>query len=183
MLLHARMKRAVLAMALVTVSSGVASAGGYIGLGVGTGPAIGEDTDAGSIEDDGRSARLIGGVRFGRFSIEGGLGGFDARFNADSVRLYQLSLSGKFNLPISDGFEAYGRAGIQRTSLNHDNPDIDADGTGLMLGLGMEYVLPLAVTKLSLWIDYQYANASMESSLPAYDVSTRMWTLGATIAF
>lgn len=183
MLVHARMKRAVLAMTLLAVSSGVASAGGYIGLGIGTGPAISEDTEAGGIESDGRSARLSGGYRVGRLSVEGALGGFDARFNRDSVRLYQLSISGKFNLPLSDGFEAFGRLGIQRTSLNHDNPDIDATGTGLILGVGMEYVLPVAVTRVSIWVDHQYARADMDSALPEYALSTRMWTLGATIGF
>src|SRR5688572_11758935 len=135
MLVYARMKRAVLAAVLVAASSGVASAGGYVGLGIGTGPGLDSDTDAGDFSSDGRSARLIGGMRWGRFAVEGAIGGFDANFNVDPVRVYQVSVSGKFALPIGDGFAPYGRLGIQRTSLNHDNPDIDASGTGLVVGV------------------------------------------------
>lgn len=187
------MKRAVLAVALVAGSSGAATAGGYVGLGLGTGPALDRSNDntvltSDAIESDGRSARLIGGFRFGQFAVEAALGGFDAAMQLNtgdsyySTRIYQGSLSGKYNHPLGDGFEAYGRLGIQRTSLSLDGDSrFDADGTGLMLGAGIEYRIKL--TGVSVWVDYQYSRASLDGELVKGDLSARMWTIGATLGF
>lgn len=192
MLVHARMKRVLVASALVAASSGVASAGGYIGLGIGTGPSLSRDgknvaITSNEIKSDGRSARLIGGFRFGRFAVEAALGGFDAATQLQTdgsfyeSRIYQVSLSGKYNLPLSDGFEAFGRLGVQRTSFSMEDSRFDADGTGLMLGAGIEY--RVKATGISVWMDYQYGRATLDGELIAGELSARMWTLGATIGF
>ena len=189
MLVHARMKRAVLAVALVAASSGVASAGGYIGLGIGTGPAV--NSDDYDFKVDGRSARLMGGFRFGRISVEAALGGFDQRMQVDPnggffypIRIYQASISGKYNLPLSDGFEAFGRLGLQRSQLTLEGDSrFDASGTGVLAAVGMEYVLPTVATKASIWIDYQYSRSSLDGEIVKTDLSARQWTLGATIGF
>src|SRR5688572_21609991 len=143
MLVHARMKVVALAVAMVAASSGIASAGGYVGLGIGTAPvASSDDYD---FQTNGRSARLLGGFGFGRFSIEAALGGFDERMQVDSnggfyysARLYQASLSAKYNLPLSDGFEAFGRLGVQRTQLSRESDPEDrfaASGSGVVAGI------------------------------------------------
>jgi hypothetical protein len=188
MLVHARMKRAVLAMALVTVSSGVASAGMYIGLGIGTGPSLSTSNDD-RVEEDGRSARLMLGYRFGRISVEGAVTGYDMAFGlqtslyASEVR--QGSISGKYNHPLADGFEAFGRIGYAKTWFSIKNDErFDASGTGIMLGAGIEYRLKLGLAGgASLWLDYQYSRAALEGDLIQTDLNAAMWTLGATIAF
>lgn len=186
------MKRAALAVALVAASTGVTSAGGYIGLGIGTSPALNVSNEATHRDfvGDGRSGRLIGGFRFGRFAVEGSYGGADHGMQVESngtyypIELRQLSVSGKYNLPLSDGFEAYGRLGLQRTSLTLDGDDrFDASGSGLMAGIGMELRVPVAGA--SIWIDYQYSRASLENDngLTKMDLHSRVWTVGATIGF
>jgi hypothetical protein len=192
MLVHARMNRAALAVALVTASTGIATAGGYVGLGLGTSPAINvsnEETHRDFV-GDGRSARLIGGFRFGRLAVEGAYGGADHGMQLEPngtyypISLRQLSVSGKYNLPLSDGFEAYGRLGLQRTSLTLDGDDrFDASGSGVVAGIGMEYRVPIAGA--SIWIDYQYSHASLENDngLTKMDLHSRVWTVGATIGF
>jgi hypothetical protein len=186
MLVHARMKRALLAVALVATTSGVASAGGYLGLGLGTSPSV--SGDSGEFDSAGRSARLIGGFHFGRFGVEGSIGGFDAQEKLQASwypsKVYLASISGKYNLPLSDGFEAYGRVGLQRTWFSIENDDrFDASGNGLIAGVGMEYKLDLKATAASIWLDYQYSRASLDGELTKSSLSARMWTIGFSIGF
>lgn len=185
MLVHARMKRVALATALVAASSGAASAGGYIGLGIGTGPNLSTSDDA-RIESDGRSARLMLGYRINRFSIEGAVGGYDVVTQIDRgfypIKIRQGSISGKYNLPISDGFEAFGRIGLNKTWWSMDDSRFDADGTGIILGAGMAYQIR-GLSGASIWLDYQYSRAGLEGELTKTDLNAAMWTLGATIGF
>jgi hypothetical protein len=185
MLVPARMKRAVLAVALVATSSGVAAAGGFVGLGIGTSP--GFTSDGAELEGDGRSAKLLVGYRFGRISIEGAIGGWDAALESQnslySVEMYQGSISGKYSLPLSDGFEAFGRVGLQRTQLNHVDERFNAEGNGFLVGAGMEFRIPTAVTQASVWLDYQFSRTSLEGELTEAGITTRMFTLGVTIGF
>ncbi len=189
MLLHARMKRAVLAVALVAVSSGVASAGGYIGLGIGPGPAVDAPELENSLYNDGRSGRLILGHRFGRFAIEGAVGKFDLELSDNGGQgpiysVYQAQVSGKFSLPLSDGFEAYGRLGLHKMWFNNERSEYDTDGSGLLLAAGFEYRFNTGIGGFSLFVDYQYSRADVSGErLKFGDTSARMWTLGATIGF
>lgn len=190
MLVHARMKRAVLATALLAASSGVASAGVYIGLGIGTGPSLSRSDDR-AVESDGRSARLMLGYRFGRFAIEGAVGGYDLAMQFEpNGSLYgstirQGSISGKYGLSLGDGFEAFGRIGFNKSwfALN-DNDRFDASGTGIIVAAGIEYRLNVALAGgVSLWVDYQYSRAALEGDLLETDLNAGLWTLGATIGF
>lgn len=180
MLVHARMKRAALAVILLAASSGVASAGTYLGLGIGTAPAIDNQLE---MDSNGRSLRGLVGRRWGRFSIEGALGGFDGYGAAgDPYDAYQGAIAAKLNLPLSDGFEAYGRAGLQRTWLSRQKEDLDADGSGYVLGAGFAFRLDLGAADGSIFVDYQYTNVELEDgAMRTYDFNTRMWTLGLTI--
>ena len=185
MLVHARMKRVVLATALVAASSGVASAGGYIGLGIGTGPNLSTSDDA-RVESDGRSARLMLGYSFNRFSIEGAVGGYDMAMQFDTslypVEVRQGSISGKYNLPLSDGFEAFGRIGLNKTWFSMEDSRFDADGSGIILGAGMAYRIR-GLSGASIWLDYTYSRAALDGELTKTDLNAAMWTLGATIGF
>lgn len=177
------MKRAALAVILLAASSGVASAGGYIGLGVGTGPALGSDAGDDLFESIGRSGRLVIGSRFSRLSIEGALGGFDMNWaNTGKTDVYQGAVAGKLSLPLGDGFEAFGRLGVQRTWLSTDRDETDLAGNGMLVGGGIEYRFSAGIGAASLWLDYQYTSADLESSNGnTLELSARMWTLGISI--
>lgn len=177
------MKSVVLAASILAASSGVASAGGYLGIGIGTAPtAHSDDTMLGN---DGRSGRLVLGQRFGNLAIEGSLTGFtlaDQRGNTFDTR--QLGVAGKLNLPLQDRFEAYGRFGLQRTWVSANQAGVDSSGDGYLMGAGIEYRINLGVGSGSLWMDYSYNNASLVSDGDAAmksDLTTRMWMLGVTI--
>lgn len=180
MLLHARMKRAALAVTILAASSGVASAGTYLGLGLGTAPAIDNQLE---MDSEGRSVRGLVGHRFGRLAIEGALGNFDGlAMQGAPYDAYQAQIAAKLSLPLGDGFEAFGRAGLQRTWLSRHKAELDADGNGYVLGAGFAYRLDIGVADGSIFVDYQYTNAELDDGLMrTFDYNTRMWTLGLTI--
>ena len=179
------MSRTALALVLVAASATAASAGGFVGLGIGTGAASSGDFHA---DEDGRSGRLEVGYRFGRISIEGMASRYDMA-NTIEVRDYSgttLALAGKYNLPLQDSFEVYGRAGLQRTSLSDKNYDIEYAGTGFLLGGGAEFRLPVAAVGLSLFVDYTIQHAGLKTEVygdQSFGLTSRIWTLGATLSF
>jgi hypothetical protein len=188
------MKRAALLVAVLATTSSVASAGTYVGLGIGTN-ALSEDSDR--LVEDGRSGRLIVGYRFkpmkrGAFAIEGALGGYGVGLvdrNAPvKLDAYQLSAAVRFNLPIADNFEAFGRLGLQHTTVGGENAIYDTSGNGFLVGLGMAYKLDLSVGSGAwLTIDYQLNKTQLTGERfmgeAALDVLERQWTLGAAFAF
>jgi hypothetical protein len=184
------MKRAVFAVALVAASSGVASAGGYIGLGIGTSPAVGVDAPDTDVSGDGRSFRLLGGSRFGRFAIEGAVGKFDVRL-ADNQRgqpfeTYQAQLAAKYHFPLDNKFEVFGKAGLHKLWFGNtnDRPDLDVEGSGWLLGGGFQYRFEGGIGSGALFVEYQYSRADVSGErLDWGATSTRMWTLGVTIGF
>jgi hypothetical protein len=184
------MKRACLAVVTLAALTGTASAGTYLGLGIGTSPAFNEQTeklDAGS-----RSGRLLIGTRFGNVAVEGAVGGFgmtivnNAGLATDFGDAYQASLALKLNLPLGNNFEAFGRAGVHHTWVSAVNEQNDVAGNGLLIGVGIEYRLNLILGQGSIFIDYQYNRATLEGEgdgarfvgNAALDSSYRMWTLG-----
>src|SRR5258706_16301036 len=85
MLLFVRMRIALVFAALLATGS-IASAGTFIGLGIGTAPSVSDSNDA-PYASDGRSARLAVGYAFelktGRLAVEGAYSGFGyTRLNA-----------------------------------------------------------------------------------------------------
>lgn len=189
MLIHARMKRTALALALVGASSTVAAAGGYVGLGIGTGPTVNASDLENDLTNDGRSGRLIIGHRFGRFAVEGAVGKFDLILSDNGgqgpgYEVYQAQAAAKYGLPLGDGFEVYGKLGLHKQWFNNEREEFDVSGSGLLLGAGFEYRFNTGVGGFSLFVDYQYASADVKGDVLEFgDTSTRMWTLGATIGF
>lgn len=178
------MSRTALALVMVAASASAASAGTYLGLGLGTSPATSTNTDLMSTEADGRSGRLLLGFRVARLGIEGTVGRFDVLVN--DKREFTNTMLGvglKYNLPLGDNFEAFGRGGLQRTYLNEDMDDrYDSAGNGYYLGGGIEYRVELLLGG-SIFLDYQYANATVENvRLHEFEVSNRMWTIGLTLS-
>src|SRR5882757_4234706 len=96
----------VLATGLLAIST-PASAGGYLGLGLGTQPGV-NDEMAKTATPVGRSLRGLGGMRFGNFSIEGALNGFGVATNRGDQSVYQASVAAKLNLPLGNNFEGFG---------------------------------------------------------------------------
>lgn len=176
------MKRVALALALVAATSSIASAGRYLGVGIGTN-AVYESND--QLGDDGRSARLLGGMRWGRFSVEGMFSGYGLaladRSGATPMDVYQLSIAGKLNLPLGSNFEAYGRAGLHHTRATGEIDTYDASGSGFLLGAGFEYRVRTGIGSGSLWVDYQVNKAELTGERFTFDTTTRQWTLGLSV--
>ncbi len=178
------MKTCALAIGILALGGSLASAGTYVGLGVGSGIDTNGD---GSYSSSDRTGKLLVGYSFGQIAIEAaGQRGSLVDANAAGFDLTQLSVAGKYNLPLADGFEAFGRVGYQRTSLSSQTGATpDTAGTGLLIGAGIEYKLNLVATSASIFLDYNFATTSLEGgNLTApQKLETRGFLLGATIGF
>lgn len=181
------MKTVVAALAATLALGHVASAGTYVGLAVGPGLDTSGDANYTSTDRDGK---LLLGFSFGPISVEGGaLRGSIAPSNGGlGYDLTQLSVAAKYNVPLAEGFEAFGRAGFQRTSLSGqssaDMGNHDSDGTGLLLGLGVEYRINLVATQASVFVDYNFASTKLNGpAVTDLSLQTRGFMLGATVGF
>jgi hypothetical protein len=170
-------------LGLVAASGTTASAGGYLGIGVGTN-AVSEATD--KLLEDGRSVRLLGGSRWGRFAIEGMLGAFGLgladRSGAAPLDGYQLALAAKYSLPLADAFHVYGRGGAQRTWATGALSEYDVAGTGFLVGAGFEIDVRTGIGSGSIWVDYQVSRTALSGDRFDLEATTRQWTLGVTVA-
>ena len=168
----------VVALVLAATTS-AAHAGGYVGLGVGDGIAATGDFD---YTAEGRTFKLIGGFALGKLAIEGSAQRAPVFMNAKGreYSLLQLGVAGKYSYPLSDGFELYGKLGLNRISLGaQDQSGLDGTGNGLLAGGGIEYRSKLPVT---FWVDYTLTNATIV--IEGYhdsDLTTRQWMLGASL--
>ena len=176
------MSRTALALVMVAASTSSAFAGGFVGLGIGTGAASSGDFD---IDEDGRSGRLMLGYRFGRISVEGMGTRYDmATPDGHEWQGTTLAIAGRYNFPLGDNFEVFGRLGLQRTSLTDDEYGSENAGNGFLLGAGAEFKLPVAAVGLSLFVDYSILRTSISNaSYEGLGLTSRIWTLGATISF
>jgi hypothetical protein len=177
------MNRLALAAVLLAASSTAASAGTYVGLGIGTSPATSGDV---SMAEDGRSGRLQLGYRVGPLSIEGLAGRADlARADGASYAWTTLGLAGRVSHGLGGGFEVFGRLGYQRTSIEQAGGYDAFSGQGLMFGGGFEYRLDLLVAKGSLFVDYNVERSDLDRErVPnmQYGLTSRVWTLGAILS-
>jgi opacity protein-like surface antigen len=174
------MKSLVAAAVLLAASS--AHAGGYIGLGIGDGIATSGDIDYAA---DGRTMKLIGGFAFGKLAVEGSAQRADVAMvgNTRTQSLTQLGIAGKYSYPLSDGFEVYGKLGLNHATVSANDGGsgmgIDGSGNGYLFGGGAEYRSKLPVT---FWVDYTVTNATI--TMPEYQdrsLTTRQWMIGASL--
>jgi hypothetical protein len=178
--------RSLLVLGLLVGTASAAHAGTYLGLGIGTGPGTTGDM---AFDKDGRSGRLQLGVSFGHLAVEG-IAGKLALTNEDNTAYDDITLgvAGKLNIPLADHFEAFGRLGYQHSfiSPSQDPNRPSLDGGGLFGGAGFEYKLSLAVTSMSLFVDYTVARSNLTSPMVYRDqqfgFTTRVWTAGATVS-
>jgi hypothetical protein len=174
------MSRTALAVVMVAASASSAFAGGFVGLGIGTGAASSGDFQ---IDEDGRSGRLMLGYRFGRISIEG----MGTRYDMVSSEGHEwtgttLALAGRYNLPLGDNFEVFGRLGLERTDLSGKVYDEELAGNGILFGAGAEFRLPIAAVGASLFVDYSIIRSGSMNGVDG-TLTSRIWTLGATLSF
>jgi Outer membrane protein beta-barrel domain len=175
------MKRAVLVATGLLAISTTATAGGYLGLGLGAQPGV-NDQMAMSTPPVGRSLRGLAGLRLGKLSLEGAINGFDVIARGAERPLYQLSGALKLNLPLGDNFEAFGRAGLERTWLDVDDARYNLTGDGFLAGGGFEYRLDAILASASLFVDYTVHHATLEDARNnKLDEISRIWALGFTI--
>ncbi len=183
------MKRALaLVVSIVGASAaGTAHAGTYVGLGIGTTPALSDDT--GRLDTDGRSGKLILGNSFGRLALEGTVTKFGVtRTNSAGAPqpfgdAYQAGIALKAAFPLDDHFEVFGRAGLQHMWLNATKDSTnDTEGNGYLIGAGVQYKLDLGVGGGALFLDYQINNADLEGDHFTFASTTsRVWMLGLTV--
>jgi hypothetical protein len=159
----------------------VAAADTYLGLALGSQPGV-NDAMASFSPPSGRSLRGLAGLRFGNVSLEGGLNGFGVIFENQDKTVYQLSAALKLSLPLGNNFEAFGRAGLERTWLNLDDPRNDLMGDGWVAGAGFEYRLNAIVSNASLFADLNVHRVTLEAQdNNKLDTTTRIWSLGFTV--
>lgn len=186
MLDHGAM-RLVLGVALLASMTSLASAGTYLGVGVGS-EASGSGTyGRNDVSMDGydRSGRLMLGTRFSKLSVEAQGSRFDVAFNNNAYDATQLALALKLSIPLGNNFEVFGKGGVQRTwlSFNGTNSDMDAAGSGLLFAAGFEYRFNLVATAASLFVDYQHSDSGYRNGkMVEFDGTSSMWTLGATVS-
>ncbi|MBL9012670.1 MAG: outer membrane beta-barrel protein [Myxococcales bacterium] len=170
------MKSLPLVALLLAATASSAHAGGYIGLGVGDGIATTGDLEYSA---EGRTLKLIGGFAFGKLAVEGSAQRADVLM-VDAGRAYsltQLGLAAKYSYPLSDGFELYGKLGLNRIALDPKADGLDGTGSGILAGGGVEYRSKLPVT---FWLDYTLTNADISMGAD-YAMSTRQWMIGASL--
>jgi hypothetical protein len=176
----AGMTRAGLVLFVIAAASQAASAGGYIGLGVGTSPSgeIANDTSS-TTTDGSRSWTGIVGYRFGHLSLEGTGTEYTQVYDQAVRDATQWGIALKYSLPLGNGFEAFGRGGLQRTDLSND-----WSGDGWMLGAGFEWRFHILLTGASAFVEYNHADTTFEppGRSATFDGTASMWTLGVTLA-
>jgi hypothetical protein len=183
------MNRAVVAVILVAVAHSAASAGTYLGLGIGTSADVGVSNATGTPfeQGGGRSERFIIGQRFGRLSIEGAGTRYGLLHQLAPYDGTSLAVAAKLSLPLGNNFDVFGRGGLQRTWLSdsQNTPNtMSYSGNGYLLGAGFEYRFDAAVLGGgSIFVDYERNQSSFSASNGRpFDGIASMWTLGLTLA-
>jgi Outer membrane protein beta-barrel domain len=184
------MKRAPLvATGLLAISTTTAWAGGFAGLALGTQPSVNAEMDA-LASPSGRSLRGFGGYRFGQFALEGAINGFGVATGRGDQTVYQASAAARFNLPIANGFEGFGRAGLERTWLSFGDERYDLTGNGFLVGAGIELRLGALIegasllTNASVFVDYTIHRATLDDARKnSIDETSGVWGLGVMMGF
>ena len=174
--------------AVIAASTSMASAGTYLGAGIGTSASLGGDKT--SYAPDGRSGRLILGFGIGRVGIEAnatryGLYSAGASWDATSV-----AAALRVAFPIGYNFELFGRGGVERTWLttSANRPGMpESSGNGWLLGAGVDYKINLGITGGSIFLDYTHSDTGFSftnavNQTGKFDQSAGMWTLGLTVS-
>ena len=182
MLRIGRMFRASLVALVLAVTASGASAGTYLGLGVGTSADVGLQSSAMTGDSD-HSGRLIIGSRFGRWSIEGDGTRFGAVSGIGKWDGTQLAAALKLDVPLAEHLFVFAKGGLERTWLSSNTTQRELSGNGWLLGAGLEYRLDLLVTGASVFFDYNRSSTTFQvnDTMQKLDGTASMWTLGLTL--
>jgi hypothetical protein len=178
------MKSVLASVVLVAALAPAASAGTYVGLGIGTSASTdGALADFGS--DGQHSGRLVLGQRFGVVSIEGGFNDYGLTTSRGTVEWDALSLgaAAKLDLPFTPVVSGYVRLGLEHTWIRTDAAGATGyDGNGWTGALGAEYRLDALISNASVWLDYSRHSTNLTRGNTADAQATaNMWTLGFSI--
>jgi hypothetical protein len=179
--------RACLVALALAASSSAASAGTYLGLGVGTAADMVGDSGKGVVmKGNDRSGRLILGYRFGRFSLEATGTRYGMYQNALPFDSTMAALALKFSLPLAQGFEVFGRGGVEHTWLTTNaQGGFNEDGNGWLIGAGVEYRFHLSfVAGGSIFVDYERAQTTFTNSMYSlsYGGGAGVFMAGVTVS-
>jgi hypothetical protein len=171
----------VLAAIIVIAISSPASAGVYLGLGVGTKPVV-NDAMADVSVPSGRSVRGLVGLRFANVAVEGAVNGFDVvTQRSGNQTVYQASAALKLSIPVVSHIEGFGRAGLERTWLNLDDDRYNLRGDGFLAGAGIELRLNAVIASMSVFVDYTVHHTSLESMVGKVDSTSQVLGVGVTV--
>jgi len=153
----------------------------YVGVGVAT-------ADNSTIDDYKSDAKIFGGRDFNEnLGIEAGYTHFSSRdFNrsvggqsiSGTTKGYGTYIAGKYTIPISEQFSAYGKLGIshsKREYNNHAGMNFKDRDTGAYGGLGVQYNVDQNV---SLVAEYERYGDDKD-----FGAKADVWTVGAKYAF
>lgn len=171
------------AVALLAIPS-LGHAGGYVSAGVGSGPSLGGELDVYLDGDTHRSGRLAVGHRMGPFSIEAGLHGFGVhgvvpgRGGALDGSALSLAASVKGQIPLFLFVDGYARLGLQRTWITSDAEAENLQGTGVLIGLGLEVPVPVVPVDAAIWLEVSREALDLEQGSYVYDGTADVVMLG-----
>lgn len=174
------MKSATVVAAALMALSTSASAGGYLGMSLGTQPSVNDEFDS-VAKPFGRSLRGLIGFRVANVSIEGALNGFNVATQRGDQTVYQGSVALKLSIPIGSGLEGFVRGGLERTWLSLDDDTYNFTGDGFLIGGGFEFRLNAILANASIFVDYTYHKATLDNDRGSVDTTSGMWGLGVTV--
>jgi hypothetical protein len=167
------MVRLGICLMIVLGSVSVASAEGYVSLGIGGDPALrGDARMAASGGGDGGNGRLALGIGISRLAVEGslsrfGLGGSTATAAGAHLRL---------RFPLHGGFGIFGRIGLERVWWGSDVPSMSPTADGTVGGLGLEYRLSAPLLgEAAVWAEV--SNDWLDTG-NGHTGGVRLWTAG-----
>jgi hypothetical protein len=166
--------------AVLVATTGIAAAGPYVGLAIGPSPSLGNDL---GLVTEGRTGRLLGGYRLGRLSAEAAITANNVTYLNSNVdfNARHLSIAGKYNHPLGDRFEAFGKLGLQYSSYASDvTPSLT--GGDWLLGVGAEYRINIGIAAASVFLVVEYTKIQLaQDAGPTNDVRSLQPMLGFSI--
>jgi hypothetical protein len=176
------MVKSLAPIVIVAALAGSASAGTYVGLGIGK-PSVSDD-GIDEFAASGRSHRVMLGMRFGRISVEGAYTGYDLAPDVGGGPVDSRSLSAalKLSFPLGNNFEVFGRGGVLHTWIDGSDASMSMSGNGYTFSGGFEYGLDLGLARAALFVDYTRNMVELSSDgMPALDQTASLWTLGFAV--